>query len=145
MKITTTTEHVFSSSGQNERVVTSEITEIPAFDRITVEPDLITAWVSGGPYHELSREAAEALHAALGHALGLQYDMEPTSAPAARTARTFIKGDSEPEGVRYVRDGDGDLWSRRTGGRWLILNGSTASSWDDVMTHYGPLTEVPDA
>lgn len=84
MKIITTTEHaVLPTGGKGERILSADITEVPYFDRIKIEPDAVILIMEDTDV-SFSREAAEQLHAALGHALRLQYDMEPTSAPVVR-------------------------------------------------------------
>jgi hypothetical protein len=54
----------------------------------------------------------------------------------------------EPEDVTCVRDesGHGDLW-RKIDAHWYIVKpdgslGIGSSTWDDILTEFGPLVEV---
>ena len=120
-----------------------EITDIPYFDKITVDDGHIGLICENeDPFYatpELVTELIEALRAAVQHATGV------TPVPD-KPLRTFREYDPEPDPeVRSVRDGDGDLWTRSDHGTW---DSRDCARYDYVWTtvrNYAPLIEVRNA
>jgi hypothetical protein len=122
------------------------ITDVPGFDSLTVErtgeqptmwakPALSTDFPWGFGLKELT-ELRDALTVCIE---------EMQRAPAAtdqRLPRVWHEGDPEPVDVAKVTDKDGDLWRHLAAGGWEYQIGDSGSSWNFIITHYGPLTEV---
>jgi hypothetical protein len=60
--------------------------------------------------------------------------------------RTWRHGDPEPEGVKRVRDREGDVWMRHSEDRWIVegsgVSPEDAPSWGALTHSWSPITEA---
>jgi hypothetical protein len=70
--------------------------------------------------------------------LVFRHDVTP-STPAG--PRTWDRGDTIPGDVVAVRDADSDVW-RLAGDAWYLADGGLKRYTDDLLSNYGPVTEV---